>query len=258
MKSQCTCFLRRAGKDVGQFSFMKDAVSCAKKSIFQLVLPWPKRMHPSLRWKWGNRSWLLQEVTFQQTSCPRSNGSLRGYSVTVHLETEAGHLPSMIANWFLTRSMNHNHLESIFQMYLSEPHFQICSLQTEWVFFEKALQLVLTGTVYQESNMKFMLELFSFLSRLKFPGSKFWPISYCLGQTESPNHGTLFLPPLEETKPRAQCCPTQWHEHDSAKIQVTGLFSVWSVLWMGREVQKLRPILFLLPPAMSWPGGNVY
>lgn len=58
-------------------------------------------------------------------------------------------------------------------MYLSEPHFQTCSLQPECVFFEKALQLILTGTVYQESSVKCMLELFSFLSRLEFSSFKF-------------------------------------------------------------------------------------
>ena len=46
--------------------------------------------------------------------------------------------PSVITNWLLTRSANQNHLESIFQIYLSEPHFQKCSIQP-CMFFEKAL-----------------------------------------------------------------------------------------------------------------------
>lgn len=48
------------------------------------------------------------------------------YSANLNLvsaETKAGHLPSTIANRFLTRSTSQKHLDSIFQMYLSEPHF---------------------------------------------------------------------------------------------------------------------------------------
>lgn len=111
--------------------------SAVPTSVFWLVLLWLKRIY------------LLKMNAGEQILALPGNNFLRELSKVKRLLLKAVFCryaswdcawigPSVIINWLLTRSGNQNHLESIFQIYLSEPHFQKCSIQPWCTFFEKA------------------------------------------------------------------------------------------------------------------------
>lgn len=158
---------------------MTDVISCTNRNHLTCSEP---RECSLLKMNVGNRSWPHQEVTLQGNH-PRLNESPpKECPAGIHFEMKVGHWPSMVANWFLARSANQNHLESIFPSGTSvraplPESLDVYFLRTRFS------QNLIHGFCW-ESSIKWVFELFSFLPSPKFSGFRLWQLLCYGGQTE--------------------------------------------------------------------------
>lgn len=151
-------------------------LSAVPMSVFRFALLWLKRMQSS----GGDWSWLFRNSPLTAPpplardiflrELPRVDGSL-WKECSVAVPHEAGSLPRVITNHF-NQDWNRNHLERIFQICLSEPHFQKCSARHWYVFSEKAFWALICA-IHWESSITWVFELFSFFPSLRFSGLEF-------------------------------------------------------------------------------------